>query len=221
MILLILIYSVPVLCLKCPVVTCTDVESKSVCAKISDNSITVQKCAGNYDCTLQEVISAYEQGSSEVPCNLRPYNNYYIEQDRVLQISESLCTTYYPLKRHKKSHPIFCDSSSDCVLNDESSWFCKCSTDGNSYCALAPGDDDYLDLRKAACDKELEKFLYHSLKIQLYPEVYGLTQCLEKDWFADVSLLNSLDYTDVFEVYEYDFSLHVLIVFILYLIILI
>lgn len=211
-----------VLGLKCPELSCSNEYSDSICANITGNQISVNLCAGKYSCSLQQIMSAYHSGQSQVPCEVRAYRQYYIEEGRVNQISNSLCDVDYSNKKHKESHPIQCNDNKDCKLNDGSTWFCKCSTNGKSYCAKAPGDDEYQKLLQAGCKKELDKFLYYSLKIELYPEAEGLEECDWNQRLADMSLLYQLDngLVGVFEVYEYESSMYLCVFMLINLILL-
>jgi len=214
--------SISVLALKCPELSCSSELSDSICASITGNQISVNLCTGKYSCSLQQIMSAYHSGQSEVKCEVRPYREYYIEEGRVDQISNSLCSVDYPNKKLKHSHPIQFNDNKDCKLSDGSTWFCKCSTNGKSYCAKAPGDDEYQELRQAGCKKELDKLLYYSLKIELYPEAEGLDKCDWNERLADMSMLYQLEggLVGVFDMYEYESSMYLCVFMLIKIIIL-
>jgi hypothetical protein len=151
----------------CPKISCGSYSSH-LCGKFSEDSIELSPCLDGEMCDISNLYKRWEAGDTGLECirsKISPNSN------SIYELMYKVCSDPTdPGKKLVGAHPKKCESNSDCILMDGSYTECRCglSMNGYSYCQISQGDDDYIATHKAACSKDIEKFVWYLLRQEFY-----------------------------------------------------
>ena len=151
----------------CPKITC-GTYSSYLCGIFSEDSIQISPCLDFETCDILALHSSYQQGNTGLQCK----NSQIVpESSSIADLMLLSCASSIdPGKRLNGTHPKQCNTNDDCGLIDGSLSDCQCglSVNGHSFCEVSEGDDDYIAMKNAACDKNTDKFVWLLMKTSFF-----------------------------------------------------
>ena len=180
--------------LHCPQVVCGDTQSH-VCAKFTPDTVTLQPCFDPSWCDLDALYPSYFRGDTVLLCTADRDSD--VKQRYLTTLMDEVCLqtprTDDPRRLAAGTHPVRCETESDCQLADGSTTECVCSlgTQGVGYCELGPNDDVVGPLYSAACGKRTDEFLQAFLYTRHFVHLQDKLPC-KAVVFADVAVYEFL-----------------------------
>lgn len=204
----------------CPTLVCGDLNADHnvvtpnlpwLCAKGQDpTKIIIDSCPeGLYCDTPESFIMNWDPRQPftfEVTCNStlqdNPYS-LYTDKTVIQSLLSGICSQGAACDDRLAigTNPKTCYSDDDCLRLNGQSGSCLCGSDGNKYCSMSDGD--LPERVEAACEGNMERFLYWDMYKRHYAFVQGAPICLGAV-FHHVGLLGEMAQGQTFNQTEYE-----------------
>ena len=158
---------VSIVCSTCPKTECS-LHSSHLCAVFSEDSVSLSPCLNGDFCDVLDLHSNWQEGKTGLECKQAPDDGNLAS---IFKFMGEVCKD--PILEGKKlvhSHPKRCLNNNDCLLSDGSYAECKCglSVNGFGFCEVSEGDIIYRDMVQAACNEDLDEFVFRFLKVKFF-----------------------------------------------------
>jgi len=181
------------------------------CAKGQDPSkIIIDSCPEGLYCALPESIlekwDPRQPFSFSLTCNYTLFDSpyaTYTDKAQIQSLLSNVCSQGVACDDRLAigTNPKSCSSDDDCIRLNGQPGSCLCGSDGNKYCSLSDGD--LPERVQAACEDNMERFLYWDLHKRHYAFVQGAPVCLG-EVFYHVGLMSGLAKGSAFNQTEYE-----------------
>lgn len=182
-----------------------------LCAQGQDPSkIIIDSCPEGLYCALPEAVlekwDPRQPFSFSVTCSSTladsPYE-VYTDKGQIQASLSGICAQGAACDDRLAigTNPKLCSSDDDCLLLNGQPGRCLCGSDGNKYCSLSDGD--LPERVQAACEGNMERFLYWDLYQRHYAFVQGAPSCLSAV-FYHVGLMKELMRGSAYNQTEYE-----------------
>lgn len=151
----------------CPRTECT-LHSSHMCAVFSENSISLSPCLNGDFCDVLDLHSNWQEGKTGLECKKAPEDG---NLNSIFNFMNEICKdSVVEGKKLVDSHPKRCLNNNDCLLSDGSYAECKCglSVSGFGFCEVSEGDGVYREMVQAACEGDLDEFVFRFLKVKFF-----------------------------------------------------
>lgn len=151
------------------------------CGVFSEEEMKLQACPGDTTCDFYLDMAPYlNQTDYTVKCLPDSERGHPLTFKGALDAIDSVCATTVTAatpRLVRQSLFTTCLSDQDCLLTNGSYTSCVCGMNGTRYCTYGPGDEVYVNLTTAACEKDWNQYLLLGIYVAQQGNLLSYPDC--------------------------------------------